>query len=557
MIPRALRPLLRLFVLGMPLFAALVLLTPSAIQALVEDPIAWLRTWFAWASFALYAPFVIALAVRFPIDGTTRMRAAAIHFAGAMLTNLTHTTLCIFFGRLLGARAPFLTQLGALWSSYLKFDLLVYGAMIAAVAVQRRRARARRTELAVARLESRAARASFDAVRGQLEGKPILDALASIESDLERDSAAAESRLEQLAASLRAQLERIRNTAVAPRTERRKRAPRRPLLSVIPPDFAAASVFFVFAFLLNGFFVLDNLRTEGQDWLLLARVLPAYAVGGLFSFVVIVPARRVQSNVVLVMAWLAHASVVELALRPLENGGLAMRGWGTLPTTLILSAIVTCAVRFDALAQRQRNSRLTADHLTRLIAEARLRTLRTNIAPHFLFNTLNSILTLVRRDPPAARLMIDRLRRLLRVSFEDSLSQEVTLREELEITNAYIDIERVRFRDALDVRMDVEHDLLDARVPSFLLQPLVENAIRHGILGTNGRGRIHVTAERHGDSMQLAVQNDGEILDPDQWRDGIGLSTTRARLAYLYGTRQELAVHVGSGVEVKISLPCS
>ncbi|HEX7828981.1 MAG TPA: histidine kinase [Thermoanaerobaculia bacterium] len=555
MLPRSLRPLALTFAVAMPLFGALVLMTTSAAGTIVDNPIAWLRTWFAWAAFAVLAPPLIALAARFPIDGRARLRAVAVHFVAAIITIIAHTSMAILFGIALGAPAPFLIQFSNLWSQYLKFDLLVYSVVLAAVVVVQRHARARRTELAVARLETWAARAQFEAVRGGLDAQPIIDALTDVERDLERDPAAAEARIERLSASLRAQLDRIRNAPIASRKPTRQRESPKPLLSKMPLWFAAAAVFPLFGFLLNLFFVADNLRTGGQDWYLLSVVLPAYILGGLLSFIVILPARRSTSYAVLGAAWLAHGFAVELALRPLEAIGISMRGNGTLPTTLILSAIVACAMRFDAITKRQREDRLAAENLTRLIAEARLRTLRTNLAPHFLFNTLNSILTLVRRDAKAARLMLDRLRRLLRVSFEEQASQEITLREELEITNAYIDIERVRFRDALDVRMDVEHDLLDARVPSFLLQPLVENAIRHGILGTAGRGHIHVRASRLGDTVELAVQNDGDILDPDQWRDGIGLSTTRARLAYLYGTEQDLAVQVGTGVEVRIVLP--
>jgi two-component system LytT family sensor kinase len=191
------------------------------------------------------------------------------------------------------------------------------------------------------------------------------------------------------------------------------------------------------------------------------------------------------------------------------------------------------------------------------LAEARLAALSMQLQPHFLFNTLNAVSALVHEDPEAADRMLARLGELLRLTLETSGRTEVPLREELALLSRYFAIEEVRFADRLTVRVDASPETLDALVPNLLLQPLAENAIRHGIARNEGPGEVVVTARAGRGTLGITVFNDGPPLSGAARADGIGLTNTRARLAHLYGdaARLELADAPGSGVRAELTLP--
>jgi two-component system, LytTR family, sensor kinase len=202
---------------------------------------------------------------------------------------------------------------------------------------------------------------------------------------------------------------------------------------------------------------------------------------------------------------------------------------------------------------------ISAERLQTRLAEAHLQTLQRQLQPHFLFNTLHTISSLMRSDIEAADQMIDRLSDLLRTSLR-SKTQEVSVREELEILQSYLSIEQTRFRDRLSVGIDVEPDVLDARVPHLLLQPLVENAVRHGIAPRARPGRIDIRVFRRDGQLEIEVQDSGDGLPPDRLlalNDGVGLGNTRARLGYLYGPAHRFAFEnlAGGGFKVSIGIP--
>jgi len=181
--------------------------------------------------------------------------------------------------------------------------------------------------------------------------------------------------------------------------------------------------------------------------------------------------------------------------------------------------------------------------------------------PHFLFNTLNAIAGLVRdRKDKAAVQMIAGLSDLLRHTLENSGKQEVPLREELDFLELYLDIQQMRFSDRLTVRMEVAPETLNARVPNLILQPLVENAIRHGVAARVSAGEVYISARRENGALELKVADDGPGLKRG-WRiedaGGIGLSNTRERLAQLYGKehRFEVRNREGGGVEAALLIP--
>jgi two-component system LytT family sensor kinase len=180
--------------------------------------------------------------------------------------------------------------------------------------------------------------------------------------------------------------------------------------------------------------------------------------------------------------------------------------------------------------------------------------------PHFLFNTLNAIAALMRSDVAAAERMIARLGELLRYSLASPATQESTVKEELDLTERYLDIERARFGDRLRVTVNVAADAFDALVPRFVLQPLVENAIRHGLGRRMSGGSIFLDVRRDEDSLCLRVADDGVGLShagPSPESSGVGLPNTRLRLEALYGSAGQLSLseRPGGGTAATVRLP--
>ena len=210
--------------------------------------------------------------------------------------------------------------------------------------------------------------------------------------------------------------------------------------------------------------------------------------------------------------------------------------------------------------RKYRERELRASQLETKLAQAQLDALKMQLHPHFLFNTLNSISVLMAEDVTAARRMLTRLSELLRASLENVGAQEVSLREELEFLKNYLEIEQTRFHDRLTVRMEVEPEVLDARVPNLILQPLVENAIRHGIAPRAQLGLIEIRAARENGMVRLQVRDNGPGLGSASHENlikGIGLSNTQARLKQLYGSAHSFEINdaSGGGLEVLIAIP--
>ena len=209
-----------------------------------------------------------------------------------------------------------------------------------------------------------------------------------------------------------------------------------------------------------------------------------------------------------------------------------------------------------ALSDRElREARLEA----RLV-EARLDALQRQLHPHFVFNTLHAIAGVLHRDPDAAESMLVRLGDLLRAVFRSHAQQEVTLGREIELTEQYLDIQRMRFGAGLRVEVDVPPHLRDTAVPVLVLQPLVENAIKHGFAGRTDGGTIRISARQAGDRLDITVGDTGRGVDGvalQTVRDGVGLSNTRARLEHLYPGRHGLTVAApaSGGFAVTLTVP--
>jgi LytS/YehU family sensor histidine kinase len=194
------------------------------------------------------------------------------------------------------------------------------------------------------------------------------------------------------------------------------------------------------------------------------------------------------------------------------------------------------------------------------LTKSRLQALKSQLQPHFLFNTLHSISALMLTDVRAADTMMTRLSDFLRMTLENNATQVTTLSRELEFASGYLEIERVRFDDRLKVVLDIAPDTLDAQVPSLLLQPLVENAVKHGISKRSDGGEIRIGATHDDRNLYLRITDSGPGLGADgnsELKDGLGLRATRDRLKTLYGNEQSLDIREvpEGGVEVRVWIP--
>jgi len=203
---------------------------------------------------------------------------------------------------------------------------------------------------------------------------------------------------------------------------------------------------------------------------------------------------------------------------------------------------------------------LTAAQLQTQLAEAQLEALQRQLHPHFLFNTLNTISALMHRDVQAADEVLVQLSDLLRLTLDRIGTQQVSLKDEIDFLQKYLEIEQTRFGDRLQVHIDVDPDVLDTPVPNLVLQPLVENALRHGIAPKVEGGRVDVGASQVDEGVLLSVRDNGVGLSPDKLNalhSGVGLSNTRSRLENLYGARArfEFQTPPGGGLAVTILVP--
>lgn len=299
------------------------------------------------------------------------------------------------------------------------------------------------------------------------------------------------------------------------------------------------------------FFLAKRFRFEQRNWW---RMLPAHVVAA----------------VVFLLLYRAIYSILFKIVDPArvaENGGflaltlsLFIKNWIVdLPTyCFLLSSIYVVDFYRRFQAERLKSSELKA-----ALATSQLNALKMQIHPHFLFNTLNSISALIHKDVKAADKMVARLGDFLRMTLENSGDREVSLKQEMDFVGHYLEIESVRFQDRLVVKMNIDQETLAARVPNLILQPIVENAIKHGISQQESVGSLIISSKRHGDKLQIRVEDSGPGLQPSNENGkgsktgGIGLANTRARLAHLYeeNYRFEIKNAVPHGVIVTLEFP--
>lgn len=235
---------------------------------------------------------------------------------------------------------------------------------------------------------------------------------------------------------------------------------------------------------------------------------------------------------------------------------------------LLLNYSISMAIYWASIAVQQgigyyqmyRERELRASQLETKLAQSQLQILKMQLHPHFLFNTLNTISELIHQNPNVAERIVTDLSDSLRLSLKSAGRQEVSLQQELDFLEKYLQIEQTRFADRLRVQMQIDPQALDAGVPNMILQPLVENAIRHGIAPLACGGRVEIQAVRDNGSLHLRVSDDGVGLPAGEVariNEGVGLSNTRARLQHLYGAAHsfELQSAPDHGVTLRMTIP--
>ena len=329
-------------------------------------------------------------------------------------------------------------------------------------------------------------------------------------------------------------------------------------------------------------FALPYLGTAGQRKMGLLSALAVWWSWGLLSFLIIAVdarlpfsavqlGRRIAAHVVLSVLFTSLFVYVLIVMRAL----LGLEHWATLwdgrvfPNALrgmflwnlLIYWVIAGGWQAYRYNQSYVSSELRSERLERQFSEARLNALRMQLNPHFLFNALNTISSQVERDPRLARAMIEHLGDLLRLSLESKDKQEVPLAEEMEFLEHYIAIQKIRFGEHLKVEVAVTPEARTASVPSLFLQPLVENAIRHGVSRRSSGGTVEISAACVDGRVKIRVADDGMGL-PAGWdlreSAGLGLTATRERIAGLYPDARSwfsIRNREGGGTEVEIELP--
>jgi hypothetical protein len=279
--------------------------------------------------------------------------------------------------------------------------------------------------------------------------------------------------------------------------------------------------------------------------------------------------QRVERVIAFALLGIVIAIAMDVFVRHVREGFLPLRamrrirrpppllgGLGFLDDLMVYFAVLGSGVARDYFLRYRMRLEETV-RLQAQLSQARLDVLRNQLNPHFLFNTLNAVSALVERDPRGSRRMIARLSDLLRYTLEESTEQEVPLNRELDMLGEYIELMQIRFQGRLQVDMRIADDTRDALVPNLVLQPLLENALKHGVSQITGEGRIDVEARRSGDELRVTVRDNGPGPARTQPGQGVGLTNTNARVRELYGSTYGVTLSSanGGGAEAELVLP--
>jgi Histidine kinase len=511
----------------------------------IESPTPRLRwSLTAWTTLSLFTPAIARMVQRFPLRRGRILRTLLTHVLLCAAVSIGHLALSLAIR--VPIEPPTEAGLMRIVASFGKYAPLIYGAIAAAVYLMHRDRQVRLSRLVRARMERGVATARLQGTIIAIDPSRVLRWLDDIAAIIDRNSQQAMNEILRLSSDLRSKLRhRIDAAAVV-----QLPAPVEP----IPPHrmtAAIASLYPVYALygtaigmgydrILPGSYLGPEMlqafvgySISGALWPLIDRASPRVGEG-----------RRAMRNILIVgLLCIAHAVAAEVCMA-------ALRGWFGVDfpagrifgPVLLLSFVGANLLQGTFHGERNARERMRLQNVARDRAEARLQALQTQLAPHFLFNALNSVLSLLQSDVAAAKRMLTGLRNVLYLSISHQSREHVALREDLELTMGYLDIQKIRFRDALEIDVHVDPSLEEACVPSFLLQPLVENAVRHGALAAHGRSRIVLSVQRAPAGMEIRVENDCELLETKTWQEGIGLSNIRSRLEHLYGSAHRFEV---------------
>jgi two-component system, LytTR family, sensor kinase len=540
----------KIAIFGWPVAGVCLALLEALIRMAIGAPtsaaaVVWMS--IGWLEWALLAPIVVILARRFPYRPRARRRFVLAHAIAAPLISTMHSAL--FFAlriAILGMPGPPGWTLRQVWIAdlpiHLALDLFVYGGTLIATQVALLLQASRRRDEERLALEHALAGAELDAYKLQLPVEAVTGKLREIEQAIAVDVVEAEELIERFSAGLRQSLEVVSIHAAVEEIAQDEEELEAELPQSLPLPWLALLLFALVPVIQMFFDVLLIVTAVARDrpirWMLVAEHVSRAAT----SFPVTVAMVWLGARVQRVALVAAGAAVLPLAwvvaLEAALFGGEAAREL-VAGSSRTLDFLVFFAVGVGALAYaRYRAWRAKAVEIAELesrLLRTRAAILRLQLNPHFLFNALNSVAALLEDDAAGAAAMLAQLRQFVGRVLENSDRDAVPLREELELLTAYIAIENVRFdgRVQLDVRADAQ--ARGALVPSFLLQPLVENALRHGLEPERG-GRVYVRAAVDDGALHIEVDDNGRPGDPAHPpRQGLGLSNTRARLAQLYG----------------------
>ncbi|HEX8255374.1 MAG TPA: histidine kinase, partial [Thermoanaerobaculia bacterium] len=448
---------------------------------------------------------------------------------------------------------------------HLALDVLVYSVtVLAAHVVFFLRDEWAREEERLA-LEQRIARTELDALRMQLPPELIGQKLEAIEQAIETDVVAAERQIMSFSAFLR---DRLRQPDTVGEIDSVPAgigddldADPHTLPGPLPLGARVLFIVSIIPLLLLLFeaFGAVSALVQGRaiPWVAVARNISLAWFSWPVTLLMVWLGSRVKRIASLVIAAAAAPPLWDLAFQTIRSGWPAAREY-RLASGRPVDFLVFFAIATGALAYRRyqdwRKRAIEVAELDAVLLRARARLLRLQLNPHFLFNTLNSIAALLEDERNAARRMTARLRHFVDRVLVTTDQQEVPLGQELELLQTYFAIENVRFGERVKLELDIAEDAASALVPSFLLQPLVENALRHGLQPATG-GRVSVTADIDRDALRLEVLDNGRAR-AETMREGIGLSNTRARLRQLYGDAFALDVERReSGFRARLTIP--
>jgi two-component system, LytTR family, sensor kinase len=524
-----------------------------------------LRSLLQWMGSAVLCVPVFRLIRRYPIARPHRVTRALLYVLLGIPVEIVHHLLAIRTATLyvLGQPSP---SLRYMLLSALTVDQLTYASCVAVMHVLLFRRRTQESAIRVARLEAELAEARLSALRERLQPDLVYAALREIRDALHTSAMKARRLLSRLGEFLR-DAQRPRDEAEGPFPPA-PRAPSRPSPTAARPA-RRASVAWPLAILWVG---VTGWRTLSayvlfRDEISLANVsgmlLDMLVWGVLGVPVVALVVRRHPLNLPRALAYAVLGIALSVPCRSLswaaEQGDRDLGTWLSDVGGLWNFWSLVALAHLVLYARRHEIGRLRETALRGQIAAARLRVLEMQLRPHFLLNALNSVASLVGRDPAAAARMLARIEDFLRLSLSSSASAAVSLQDEMSFLEHYLSIQRVRFQDRLTTEFHVEPRAGEAVVPTFILQPIVENAIRHGIAPRSARGHIAVRAECRGRRLHLTVHDDGvgTSLPMHSGRFGLGLSNTAARLQLLYGGDHHLMVtsDAGGGFTVTMDLP--